>query len=114
MIRGSAIVVMLRYTRRAAAALSRYGLAVRLQNKIAFQASEDLMAMGFFARTGAVLRIIRRKKGPMEAMRLMQTRRALMLGMSVMELAQAASGRVPITVKVLASVKTSALIGCPF
>jgi hypothetical protein len=72
------------------------------------------MAMGFFGRMGVVLRVFRRAKGPIEAMRLIKTRPALMLGVSGMEMAQTATGRVPITAKILASVKTSALIGCPF
>jgi hypothetical protein len=72
------------------------------------------MAVGFAGRLAAFMRVVRRKKGPMEAMRLMKTRRALMLGVSGMEMAQMASGRVPSTIKVLAGLKTSALIGCPF
>jgi len=70
--------------------------------------------MNFFARLSTVMRVMRRKKRPMEAIRLLRKRPALLLGVNVFETAQLASGRVPIRLKALAQIKTSALVGCPF
>lgn len=70
--------------------------------------------MGFLKRFSAVLRVMRRRKRPMEAAALLRRRPALMLAVYTFETAQMANGRVPIRLKALAQVKTSALIGCPF
>jgi hypothetical protein len=70
--------------------------------------------MKFFARLNAVMRVMRRKKRPMEALRLLRKRPALLLGVNFFETAQLACGRVPIRLKALAQIKTSALVGCPF
>jgi hypothetical protein len=60
------------------------------------------------------MRVMRRKKRPMEGVRLLRQRPALLLGVNAFETALLASGRVPGRIKALARVKTSALIGCPF
>jgi hypothetical protein len=70
--------------------------------------------MGLIARFRALLRVLRRKKRPMETLRLLRQRPALLLGVNAFETALLASGRVEGRIKALASVKTSALIGCPF
>lgn len=70
--------------------------------------------MGFIARFMAFLRVMRRKKRPMDALRLLRRRPALLLGVNTFETALLASGRVPGRLKALARVKTSSLIGCPF
>lgn len=70
--------------------------------------------MGFLSRWMAFLRVMRRKKRPLEALALLRRRPALLLGVNVFETTLMASGRVPGRLKALARVKTSALIGCPF
>ena len=70
--------------------------------------------MGFIARFTAFMRVMRRKKRPMEALRLLRRRPALLVAVNTFETALMASGRVPIRPKALATIKTSALIGCPF
>ena len=70
--------------------------------------------MGFIARLRTVLRVMRRRKRPMEGARLLRQRPALLLGVNAFEMALLASERVPGRIKALARVKTSALIGCPF
>lgn len=70
--------------------------------------------MGFLARLSAFLRVMRRKKRPLDALRLLRQRPALMLAVNSFETALMASGRAPTRLKALARVKTSALIGCPF
>jgi hypothetical protein len=70
--------------------------------------------MGLIARFRALLRVLRRKKRPMETVRLLRQRPALLLGVNAFETALLASGRVDGRIKALASIKTSALIGCPF
>jgi len=70
--------------------------------------------MGFLARWMAFLRVMRRKKRPMEELALLRRRPALLLGVNLFETALMASGRVPGGLKALVRVKTSALIGCPF
>jgi hypothetical protein len=70
--------------------------------------------MGLFARLRAVFRVLRRKKRPLEAVRLLKQRPALLVGVNLFETALVASGRVDSRVKALAQVKTSSLIGCPF
>jgi alkylhydroperoxidase family enzyme len=70
--------------------------------------------MGLIARWLAFLRVIRRKKRPMETLRLLRRRPAILLAVNAFEMALMASGRVDIRLKALAQIKTSALIGCPF
>ena len=70
--------------------------------------------MGLIARIRALLRVMRRKKRPMETQRLLRSRPALLMGVSSFEMALLASGRLDSRVKTLASIKTSALVGCPF
>ena len=70
--------------------------------------------MGFIARFRTFIRVMRRKKRPMEAIGLLRRRPALLVGMNVFEMALMASGRTPARPKALATIKTSALIGCPF
>ncbi len=70
--------------------------------------------MGFFARLGAVSRVMRRRKRPMDAMRLLKQRKALLLAVNVFETAQMACGRLDIRLKALGQIKTSTLVGCPF
>ena len=70
--------------------------------------------MGFIARFSAVMRVMRRRKRPMEALRLLRQRPALLIGVNLFETALLANGRAPMRPKALATIKTSALIGCPF
>ena len=70
--------------------------------------------MGFIARFTAFMRVMRRKKRPMEALRLLRRRPALLVAVNTFETALLASARVPIRPKALATITTSALIGCPF
>lgn len=70
--------------------------------------------MGFLARLATLLRVIRRKKRPMQALPLLRRRPALLLAVNTFETALLASGRLDLRLKALASIKTSALIGCPF
>lgn len=70
--------------------------------------------MGFLGRFAAFLRVMRRKKRPMEGLRLLRRRPALLLGVNAFETALMASGSVEGRIKALARVKTSSLIGCPF
>ena len=70
--------------------------------------------MGFIARFTAFMRVMRRKKRPLEAIGLLRRRPALLIGVNAFETALMASGRMPARPKALATIKTSALIGCPF
>jgi hypothetical protein len=70
--------------------------------------------MGLIAKLRAYARVMRRAKGPMDAMRLLRQRPALLLGVTGFEMAQMVSGSVDARLKALAQIKTSALIGCPF
>ena len=72
--------------------------------------------MGVMAKMRAYRSIFRnrRRDQPMDLLRLLRRRPAVMLGVNGMELAQLAAGRVDARLKALAQVKTSALIGCPF
>ena len=70
--------------------------------------------MGFLTRLATLLRVMRRKKRPMEALPLLRRRPALLLAVNTFETALLASGRLDLRLKALASIKTSALIGCPF
>jgi hypothetical protein len=70
--------------------------------------------MGLIARLRAFMRVMRRKKRPIETLRLLRRRPALLLAENAFETALLASGRVETHLKALAQIKTSALIGCPF
>ena len=70
--------------------------------------------MGFIARFKIFVRVMRRKKRPLEAIGLLRRRPALLIGVNAFETALMASGRMPARPKALATIKTSALIGCPF
>jgi hypothetical protein len=70
--------------------------------------------MGLIARLMAFMRVMRRKKRPMDTLRLLRQRPALLLGANAFEAAFWVSARVQSRVKALAQLKTSALIGCPF
>lgn len=65
-------------------------------------------------RYWTLLRVMRRKKRPMETLRLLRRRPALLFAVSTFETALLSSGRTPLVPKALATIKTSALIGCPF
>jgi hypothetical protein len=70
--------------------------------------------MGFVASVTAFMRVMRRKKRPMDTLRLLRRRPALLLGVNTFELALMTSGRISSHLKALAGIETSALIGCPF
>ena len=59
-------------------------------------------------------RALRGRRGPLDHFDLLRKRPALLLGVGAMETAQFVNGRADARLKVLAQVKTSALIGCPF
>jgi len=71
------------------------------------------------SRRGLVTRIIffltRRKVGKVPTpMQVMAHQPALLMGYARMELAQMKMKRVPASLKSLASIRTSTLLGCPF
>jgi hypothetical protein len=70
--------------------------------------------MGLIARFKIFMRVMRRKKRPLETIRLLRRRPPLLFGVNAFEMALMASGRMPVRPKALATIKTSALIGCPF
>jgi hypothetical protein len=70
--------------------------------------------MGLIGRVATFLRVMRRKKRPMETLGLLRRRPALLLGVNTFEIALMASGHLESRLKALASIKTSSLIGCPF
>ena len=70
--------------------------------------------MGLMAKLKAYGRVMRKAKRPMDALRLLRKRPALLLGVNAFETALLVSGRVDVRLKTLAQIKTSALIGCPF
>jgi hypothetical protein len=70
--------------------------------------------MGLFARFRIFARVMRRKKRPLETLRLLRKRPALLLAVNGFETALMVSGRVDSHLKALGQLKTSALIGCPF
>lgn len=51
--------------------------------------------MGLIARIRALMRVMRRRKRPMQAVALLWKRKALLLGVSGFETALLASGRAP-------------------
>jgi hypothetical protein len=66
------------------------------------------------AKLKAYARVMKRAKRPMETLRLLKKRPALLVAVNVYETALLVSGRVDVRLKTLAQIKTSALIGCPF
>ncbi len=62
--------------------------------------------MGHIARLSAFLRVMRRKKRPLDAMRLLRQRPALLLAAKSFETALMASGLASARLKALARVKT--------
>jgi alkylhydroperoxidase family enzyme len=70
--------------------------------------------MGMLGRLKVYATVVHRAKRPMEQLRLLRRRPALLAAVNFFELALLASGRVDARVKALAQIKTSALIGCPF
>jgi len=70
--------------------------------------------MGPLAKLRAYAGVMRRAKRPIEVLRLLRRRPALLLAVNAYEMALMASNRVEARIKALAQIKTSALIGCPF
>jgi hypothetical protein len=70
--------------------------------------------MGLFGKLKAYSRVMRARKRPLDHVRLLWRRPALLLGVNTFEMAQLLCGRVESRLKALAQIKTSALIGCPF
>ena len=70
--------------------------------------------MGFIAKLKTYAGVLRQAKRPMDTLRLLRQRPALMFGVNAYELGLMASSRVDTRLKALAQLKTSALIGCPF
>jgi len=70
--------------------------------------------MGFIAKLKVYAGVMRQAKRPMETLRLLRRRPALMFGVNAYEIGLMASSRVDTRLKTLAQIKTSALIGCPF
>jgi hypothetical protein len=70
--------------------------------------------MEIIAKVKAYGRVMRRRKRPLELLRLLRRRPALMMAVNVYETALLVSGRVDARLKALAQIKTSALVGCPF
>ena len=62
----------------------------------------------------AYAKVLRSAKRPIETMRLLRRRPALLLAVNGFEMALLATNRVDGRLKALAQIKTSALIGCPF
>ena len=59
-------------------------------------------------------KVLRSAKRPMETLRLLRRRPALLFAVNTYEMALLASSRVEARLKALAQIKTSALVGCPF
>jgi alkylhydroperoxidase family enzyme len=70
--------------------------------------------MRSFAKLRAYARVMRQAKRPLDLLRLLRRRPALLLAVNAYEMALMASNRVDARLKALAQIKTSALIGCPF
>jgi len=66
------------------------------------------------AKLRAYASVMRRAKRPLDLLRLLRRRPALLLAVNGYEMALMASNRVEARLKALAQIKTSALIGCPF
>ena len=70
--------------------------------------------MRILAKLKAYAQVMRQAKRPLDVLRLLRRRPALLLGVNAYELALLASSRVDTRLKALAQIKTSALVGCPF
>lgn len=72
--------------------------------------------MGLVANLRAIGSVVRRTRfaGTPDAARLLARRPAIAAGVGMFETGLIASGRMPARLKALATIKTSALIGCPF
>jgi hypothetical protein len=70
--------------------------------------------MGFIAKLRTYAGVMRQAKRPIDTLRLLRQRPALLLGVNAYEIGLMASSRVDTRLKTLAQIKTSALIGCPF
>jgi alkylhydroperoxidase family enzyme len=70
--------------------------------------------MRLFAKLRAYAGVMRRTQRPLDLLRLLRRRPALLLAVNGYEIALMASNRVDARLKALAQIKTSALIGCPF
>jgi hypothetical protein len=72
--------------------------------------------MGLLARIRRQMSVVSgaRGSGMRDPMALQRKRPGVLFGVGMMEFGQLASGRVDGRLKTLASVKTSALVGCPF
>jgi alkylhydroperoxidase family enzyme len=70
--------------------------------------------MRSFAKLRAYARVMRQAKRPLDLLRLLRRRPALLLAVNAYETALMACNRVEARLKALAQIKTSALIGCPF
>ena len=69
--------------------------------------------MGFFEKLRVYSGLFRRAR-PVELSRLLRRRPPILLGVGAFETVLLAAGRVDGRLKALGSIKTSALIGCPF
>ncbi|MGH3276294.1 MAG: hypothetical protein ACRDNZ_18450 [Streptosporangiaceae bacterium] len=72
--------------------------------------------MGMVANLRAIGTVVRRTRldRTPDAARLLARRPAIALAVGVFETGLVASGRMPARLKALATIKTSALVGCPF
>lgn len=70
--------------------------------------------IGLFGKLRAYGSVFRRARRPFDTLRLLRRRPALLLGVNAMEIGMMASGRVDTRLKMLAELKTAALVGCPF
>ena len=72
--------------------------------------------MGLLAKIRSQLAVVSGAQGSgmREPLALQRKRPAILFGTSMFEFGQLASNRVDAGLKALASVKTSALVGCPF
>ena len=72
--------------------------------------------MGLLARIRHQMAVVSGAQGSgmREPMALLRKRPGILFGAGMFEFGQLASGRVDARLKTLASVKSSALIGCPF
>jgi hypothetical protein len=69
--------------------------------------------MGLVEKLRVYFRLFRRAR-PVELTRLLRRRPPILLGVGAFETALFAAGRVEGRLKALGSIKTSALVGCPF
>ena len=70
--------------------------------------------MGFISKLRTYAGVMRQAKRPLDGLRLLRQRPALLVAVNAYELGLLVSDRVEGRLKALGSIKTSALIGCPF